>query len=376
MQEQQDQLPGLGLHRQQPIREPGAAGGWQWQGRAQQGAQRGRPGLQQPKQQQQGVWTSQPRTQQGGPTEALYPRRQTFPPRQPPQQRARLQSPPGSSSEGEGLSESGDEADIQQQRRQRRQHTLRSLRQDLNQQQQPGRSAGSSMSGSLSDAGSESDSDGLSGSPAGSSGGGSRAGGGRAAGGPLQREARAPARSDQGSSTYRSGGGFGPSRSNGGSYDADGMLPDGYFLRSLQDSGVVDSQGQPTDVGSRLGVGFSSFMNVGINKLLAHSTDLGTIFCIVRDVGYLMDAINTSTAVHRVGKVVRRQRERDPGIVSEVLRNPLYHRLLVRVEELAPTSRPRALANTMWGLAGARSHACRPCRVAAFGLINPLNTEL
>lgn len=40
---------------------------------------------------------------------------------------------------------------------------------------------------------------------------------------------------------------------------------------------------------------------------------LGTIFSIVRDAGHLMDSINTSTAVHRLGKVVRRLREKDPG---------------------------------------------------------------
>ena len=40
---------------------------------------------------------------------------------------------------------------------------------------------------------------------------------------------------------------------------------------------------------------------------------LSTVFSIVRDVGHLMDAINTSTAVHRLGKVVRRRREAEPG---------------------------------------------------------------
>ena len=45
----------------------------------------------------------------------------------------------------------------------------------------------------------------------------------------------------------------------------------------------------------------------------AHCRSLGTIFSIVRDAGHLMDSINTSTAVHRLGKVVRRLREKDPG---------------------------------------------------------------
>lgn len=40
---------------------------------------------------------------------------------------------------------------------------------------------------------------------------------------------------------------------------------------------------------------------------------LATILSIVRDVGYLMDSINASTAMHRLGKVVRRQREANPG---------------------------------------------------------------
>lgn len=40
---------------------------------------------------------------------------------------------------------------------------------------------------------------------------------------------------------------------------------------------------------------------------------VATILSIVRDVAHLMDAINASTAMHRLGKVVRRQREADPG---------------------------------------------------------------
>ena len=34
------------------------------------------------------------------------------------------------------------------------------------------------------------------------------------------------------------------------------------------------------------------------------------------------------------------------------MRNPLCQQLMRRVEELATSSRPRGLANTMWGLAG------------------------
>lgn len=40
---------------------------------------------------------------------------------------------------------------------------------------------------------------------------------------------------------------------------------------------------------------------------------LATILSIVRDIGYLMDSINTSTAVHRLGKLARRRREVDAG---------------------------------------------------------------
>jgi hypothetical protein len=36
---------------------------------------------------------------------------------------------------------------------------------------------------------------------------------------------------------------------------------------------VVDAQGEPTELGRRQGVGFSSYLNVGINKLLAQSTE-------------------------------------------------------------------------------------------------------
>lgn len=79
---------------------------------------------------------------------------------------------------------------------------------------------------------------------------------------------------------------------------------------------------------------------------------LGTVLSIVRDVGHLMDSINTSTAVHRLGKVVRRKRDAQPGVARSLMQHPQYRRLVARVEELAPTYQPRGLANTLWGLAG------------------------
>lgn len=133
-------------------------------------------------------------------------------------------------------------------------------------------------------------------------------------------------------------------------------------------------------------------------SLPLHSS--GTVLSIVRDAGDLVDSINTATAVHRLGKVVRRRREAQPGgcaswsgwlppllpllpaaaaavatltapglfahslfcatsvyaasgLLQAVLRHPQYRQLVGRVAELAPTYRPRGLANTLWGLAGA-----------------------
>ena len=125
---------------------------------------------------------------------------------------------------------------------------------------------------------------------------------------------------------------------------------------------------------------------------------------IVRDAGHLMDSINTSTAMHRLGKVVRRLREREPGapppgrashavlwlcsggcspaaggvcclhnwltvgraalppagLPARVVQDGQYRRLVARVAQLAreqaageePRYQPRGLANTLWGLAG------------------------
>ncbi|KAI7837274.1 hypothetical protein COHA_008888 [Chlorella ohadii] len=137
------------------------------------------------------------------------------------------------------------------------------------------------------------------------------------------------------------------------------MLEPGYFLRILQDLGAVDDMAQPTEQGLQHCVGQSTFMNVCINKLLAHCTDLGTIFSIVRDAGHLMDSINTSTAVHRLGKVVRRLRDKDAGLPKRVVQDEQYRRLVARVQKLAEGQgeggtaryRPRGLANTLWGLA-------------------------
>lgn len=42
---------------------------------------------------------------------------------------------------------------------------------------------------------------------------------------------------------------------------------------SCADAGLVDEGGRPTELGQRQGVGFSSHMNVCINKLLAYSTE-------------------------------------------------------------------------------------------------------
>lgn len=44
-------------------------------------------------------------------------------------------------------------------------------------------------------------------------------------------------------------------------------------LARRTDAGLVDEGGQPTELGQRQGVGFSSYMNVCINKLLAYSTE-------------------------------------------------------------------------------------------------------
>ena len=41
-------------------------------------------------------------------------------------------------------------------------------------------------------------------------------------------------------------------------------------------------------------------------------------------------------------------------LIKSIVRNPLCQQLMRRVEELATSSRPRGLANTMWGLAGER----------------------
>ena len=85
---------------------------------------------------------------------------------------------------------------------------------------------------------------------------------------------------------------------------------------------------------------------------LASLCSASTIFSIVRDVGYLMDSINTSTAMHRLGKVSRRHRGDEPGMNKRVVAHPCYQLLVQRIEDLVPEYKPRGLANTMWGLAG------------------------
>ncbi|KAL4427968.1 hypothetical protein ABPG75_002057 [Micractinium tetrahymenae] len=318
---------------------------WQWQ-RSSPPPRRPSP----PPQQQQGVWTSQPRGPPPGGVDSFYPRRQVA---QAPGGEASLDRGYGGDLRGSPLGRqssldasldfpnlsdefdaagSDDEEGLQQ-RRQWRQRTLRSLWHDLRAgggaggASSPGRAAGGA--GSVSDSDSDAEyfprSAGL-GRP-------SRGGAG------PRGDLRDPTRSMSSSSSRGCGSSDG------------GMAPPGLFLQTLQDAGVVDEGGQPTELGRRQGVGFSSHMNVCINKLLAYSTDLATILSIVRDTAYLMDAINASTAMHRLGKVVRRQRETDPGVMSYVLGHPLYHQLLVRVQELAPNMMPRALANTVWGLA-------------------------
>lgn len=286
-------------------------------------------------QQQQGEWTSQPRGPPPGAVDSFYPRRQVA---QLPGSEASTDggygAEPRTSTLGSQASfdtsfdfpnlgsdfdaVANDEDGVQQQR-QWRQRALRSLRQDL----RAGGGGGASSSGARNSARSGSEPD---------FGPRSSRGGAGARG-----DSRAPPR---------------PLPSSGGrGSGAGGTAPPGCFLQTLQDAGLVDEGGQPTELGQRQGVGFSSYMNVCINKLLAYSTDLSTILGIVRDVGYLMDAINASTAMHRLGKLVRRQREANPGVVQSVLGHPSYARLLRRVRELAPTMMPRALANTLWGLA-------------------------
>lgn len=96
-----------------------------------------------------------------------------------------------------------------------------------------------------------------------------------------------------------------------------------------------------------------TLLSININTLLSNSKRVDTILAVVRDLLPLFTPVNSSTAVHRIGKLLRGSKWRDPGVVQRVRSSPLYDQLLLQIVQSVGDMAPRGLSNCLWGLAAA-----------------------
>lgn len=132
----------------------------------------------------------------------------------------------------------------------------------------------------------------------------------------------------------------------------------GHFYRRLQESGLLDQSGEITQSGKTLIPPMNAqYIHVAINKMLSMNKRYQTVLAVIRDVGDYMSIVNLVTAMHRLGRLVRRLR--NPSVAERLMMHPQYLELISRTEESIENMEPRALANFLWAMAalGDREHS-------------------
>ena len=126
----------------------------------------------------------------------------------------------------------------------------------------------------------------------------------------------------------------------------------GHFLNRLKENGLIDEEGNVTEAGNQYVERMNAtYIHLTINKMLSMNKRYQTVLAVVRDVGDYIGAVNLATAMHRLGRLVRSARVKNPGVLNHVVKHQQYKDLLDKTEDFIDTMEPRALANFLWGMA-------------------------
>lgn len=126
----------------------------------------------------------------------------------------------------------------------------------------------------------------------------------------------------------------------------------GHFLDRLKENGLIDEEGNVTELGNQYVERMNAtYIHLTINKMLSMNKRYQTVLAVVRDVGDYIGAVNLATAMHRLGRLVRSARVKNPGVLNHVVKHQQYKELLDKTEDFIDTMEPRALANFLWGMA-------------------------
>ncbi|GAB4823221.1 hypothetical protein N2152v2_010267 [Parachlorella kessleri] len=146
--------------------------------------------------------------------------------------------------------------------------------------------------------------------------------------------------------------------------DEDNASKEGHFIVKLVAGGMLDSTGQPTPWACYTpGSPTHTLLSININELITRSKRIDTILAVVRDCLHMFTAVNTITAMHRIGKMVRSSKRYDPQALKRVQAVPAYQALLEKIGNTLEEMSGRSLSNCLWGMAAAGEY--RPDLVQA-----------
>lgn len=134
--------------------------------------------------------------------------------------------------------------------------------------------------------------------------------------------------------------------------DDRGAVVEGYFTRRLQTFGLLDEDGNVMDAGGHWIPSLNApYIQLTINKMLSTARRYKTILYLTRDLGQYMGPVNIATAMHRLGRLVRKAKARNPSIPERVAIQSHYHYLLFLAQKAVDSMAARGIANFIWGMA-------------------------
>lgn len=130
---------------------------------------------------------------------------------------------------------------------------------------------------------------------------------------------------------------------------------EGFFVQRLIDAGLIHNDGRITDLGrSHVNPMSATVIHLIINKMLSMSRRYQTVLAVMRDIGSYMGPVNLATGMHRLGRLVRFAKVKNPLLPERIVYHPQYQYMLKRAEELVDSMTPRTMANFLWGMAAIR----------------------
>lgn len=134
--------------------------------------------------------------------------------------------------------------------------------------------------------------------------------------------------------------------------DDKGAVVEGYFTRRLQAVGLLDEDGNVMDTGKLWIPSLNApYIQLTINKMLSTARRYRTILYLVRDLGEYMGPVNIATAMHRLGRLVRKAKARNPSVPERVATHSNYQYLLSLAQKAVDLMAARGIANFIWGMA-------------------------